>query len=113
MYICLLRKPDVFNDTISLWMDVIAITETSEDNDKSFISNISMDGYKLFHTPTNSSKGGTAIYVNNDYDVFERADLKAQTDPYESVWVEIKNSNSKNIVCGCIYRHPKQKNIRF
>ena len=94
-------------------MDVIAITETSEDKEKSFISNISMDGYKLFHTPTNSLKGGTAMYINEDFDVFERIDIKAQTDRYESVWIEIKNNNSKNVVCGSIYRHPKQKTADF
>ena len=27
---------------------------------------------------------------------------------FESVWIEIKNQNSKNIVCGCVYRHPRQ-----
>ena len=94
-------------------MDVIGISETSEDKDKSFLANISLDGYKLFHTPSNSPKGGTAIYVNDDYDVFERTDIKAQTDLFESVWVEIKNKQSKNIVCGCIYRHPNQKISEF
>ena len=88
-------------------MDVVAITETSENKDHSFISNISMDGYKQpYHTPTNTTKGGTTMFVNNDFDSYERTELKAQTDLYESVWVEIKNKNSKNIVCGCIYRHP-------
>ena len=24
----------------------------------------------------------------------------------ESTWIEIKNKNNKNILCGCIYRHP-------
>ena len=52
-------------------------------------------------------KGGTAIYVNRDYDSFERSELKVQTDLFESVWVEIKNKSSKNIICGCIYRHPR------
>ena len=87
-------------------MDVIAITETSENKDHSFIKNISMDGYKLYHTPSNSLKGGTAMYVNEDFDCFERLDISAQSNLYESTWVEIKNKNSKNIVCGCVYRHP-------
>ena len=59
------------------------------------------------HTPSLSAKGGTALYVNNSFDSFERLDLKVQTDNFESVWVEIKNKNSKNIICGCIYRHPR------
>ena len=89
------------------FMDVVAITETSENKDHSFISNISMDGYSdPFHTPTNSLKGGVTMFINKDFDSYERTELKAQTDLYESVWVEIKNKNSKNIICGCIYRHP-------
>ena len=87
-------------------MDVVAITETSEHKDHSFITNTSMEGYKPYHTPTNTLKGGTAMFINKDFDSFERTELKAQTDLYESVWAEIKNKNSKNIVCGCIYRHP-------
>ena len=76
-----------------------------------FIKNISIEGYKApYHTPTNTQKGGTAMYINNDFDSFERIDLKAQTDLYECVWAEIKNNNSKNIVCGCIYRHPNYLN---
>ena len=87
-------------------MDIIAISETSEDKDHSFTTNIKLDGYELFHTPTNTLKGGTALYVNSNFDVFERIDIKVQCNLYESVWIEIKNNNSKNIVCGCIYRHP-------
>ena len=47
------------------------------------------------------------MYVNSDFKTHERTDLKAQTPDYESVWIEIKNDKSKNIVCGCIYRHPR------
>ena len=46
------------------------------------------------------------MYVNSDYDSFERIELKHQSDLFESVWMEIKNKKTKNIVCGCIYRHP-------
>ena len=67
-----------------------------------------MEGFKLFHTPSSSAKGGTALYVNSDFDVIERTDLKSNTDLYQSVWIEIKNKNSKNIICGCIYRHPRK-----
>ena len=61
----------------------------------------------LFNTETKSLKGGTVLYVNKDLDYFERVDLNVQNDLVEAVWIEIKNSNSKNIVCGCVYRHPR------
>ena len=89
-------------------IDIVAITETSEDAENSFIRNVEMEGYELFKTPTNSLKGGTALYVNRAFNAFERVDLKAQNDVMEAVWVEIKNPKNKNIVCGCVYRHPKK-----
>ena len=88
-------------------LDIVGITETSEKNDTSFISNVSLPGYTLFHTPTNTRNGGTALYVKSIYNSFERFDLKIQDDMFEGVWTEISNKNSKNILCGCIYRHPR------
>ena len=60
-------------------MDILAITETSENDNNSFLTNVNIDGFKPpFHTPTLSAKGGTALYVNKDYDSFERLDLKSK-----------------------------------
>ena len=56
---------------------------------------------------SNSQKGGVAIYVNNLYDSYDWEDLKKRDNDYETVWIEIKNNKSKNIICGCIYRHPR------
>ena len=96
-----------FISSTSSEFGIIAITETSHKNDEFLTTNVSMEGYNEFFTPSNSSKGGTAIYVKGNHDVFERSDLKTQNDYFESVWVEIKNKRNKNILCGCIYRHPK------
>ena len=88
-------------------MDIIAITETSQKNNDNFITNVTIEGYATYYTPSNSNKGGTALYVNEKFNFIERKDLSAQNDDYESAWVEIKNKLSKNIVTGCIYRHPR------
>ena len=88
-------------------IDIVALTETSEDSVNSFISNVSVDDYSLFSTPTNSSKGGVCLYVNSEFDAFERSDLKVQNDLFEMVWIEIKNKNSKNVLCAYVYRHPR------
>ena len=95
-----------FISNTSSELDVIAITETSHKNNEFFTTNVSIEGYKEFYT-SNSSKGGTALYVKDNYDVFELSDLKTQNDCFESVWVEIKNKRNKNVLCGCICRHPK------
>ena len=91
------------NSFQALPFNIIAITETSHQIDDFFTSNVSLEGYHEFYTPSNSSKGRTALYVKECYDVFERSDLKTQIDCFESV----KNKRNKNILCGCVYRHPK------
>ena len=72
-------------------LDLIAITETSHNDNDKFKSNIKLDGYYLFSAPTNSSKGGTAIFSNFFLDTIERIDMKIQHDYLESVWIDLKN----------------------
>ena len=85
----------------------MAITETSlKLSNEDFKTNISIEGYSTFSAQTKSNKGGTTIYVKDSYDVVERLDLKIIDEEFESVWIEIKNKKSKNIICGSIYRHP-------
>ena len=89
-------------------IDIIAITETSQQqNDNvTFKTNVKLEGYELYSTPTNTNKGGVAVYAKNKFNVFERSDLNITNDHYESIWIEIKNNNSKNIIIASIYRHP-------
>ena len=88
-------------------LDIIAITETSQQiNNLNFKMNVSLDGYTMTCTHSNSSKGGTCIYRKNKFDAIEREDLKIINDHFESNWIEIKNKNCKNVIVGCIYRHP-------
>ena len=87
-------------------IDILTFTETSEKEAIGFISNVEIDGYQKFHTPSKSSKGGTAIYVNKYFDSMERSNLNINSLEYESSWIELKNTRSKNIVIASIYRHP-------
>ena len=99
---------------VSSKFDIMAITETSQKiTDEDFNTNINIDGYFTFSTPANTNKGGTVIYVKNSFDVIERTDLNASHDHYETVWIEIKNIKSKNIICGSIYRHPHDNLVNF
>ena len=86
-------------------LGIVALTETSEKEDIGFIGNVDIDGYQKFNTASKSSKGGTAIYVNKDFDSFQRIDFNINSLEYESTWIEIKNERSKNIVIASIYRH--------
>ena len=77
------------------------------------MNNVEIEEYIKFHTASKSSRGGTAIYVNKNYDSLERTDLNVISTEFESTWIEIKNKNSKNIVCGNIYRHPHNNFSEF
>ena len=72
-------------------MDVIELTEASEKEDVDFLSNIVIDEYMYYHTPSKTSKGDTAIYVNKDFDSLKRSVLEINTVEFESTWIEIKN----------------------
>ena len=87
-------------------MDILVLTETSEKEETGFLINVEIAGYEKFHTASQTSEGGTAIYVNKNYDTTERYDLNVNNAEFESTWIEIKTKNSKNIICGSIYRHP-------
>ena len=98
----------------NLKFDIIAITETSQkSNHDDFLANINLQGYTNFSSATNSNKGGTAIYARNTYDLHERIDLNETHDLYESVWIEIQNKSSKNVICGSIYRHPDETILNY
>ena len=86
--------------------DVLALTETSEKDNAGFLSNVELDDFVMFHTASNSSKGGTAIYASKNFDMIDRLEINSNSPEYESTWIEIKNKRSKNIVIASIYRHP-------
>ena len=87
-------------------MDILAISETSE-KEEIGLTNVEIEAYDLFHTGSKISKGGTSIYANKDIESLERTDLKINNPEFESTWIEIKNKRSRNIVIGCLYRHPQ------
>ena len=43
-----------------------------------------------YHTASKSSKGGTTICVNKDFDSLECSDLDIIVIEFESTWIEIK-----------------------
>ena len=65
-------------------MDILAITETSEKEDTGFLSNVEMEGYEKYHTASKTAKGGTAIYVSENYDKIERCDLNIRNLEFET-----------------------------
>ena len=98
---------------LKLPFDIIGITETKEQWGKGFLTNVSMSGYGVYSQPSKSSAGGTAIYVRSNLSHRLRPDLSALEEEFETVWVEIENIKSKNILCCCAYRHPNTDTNKF
>ena len=87
---------------------IIGITETGFQNNIPAI-NCDLPGYNYVHTPTKSEKGGALLYISDCLQYTERVDLDKITykdRELESKFIEIIQANDKNIIVGCIYRHP-------
>ena len=89
--------------------DIMGITETKICKSSEPIIDINLEGYNYFSTPTEAEKGGSLIYVAEKFNTKQRKDLETimyKPKLLEATFIEIINSKKKNIIIGCIYRHP-------
>ena len=95
--------------------DIIALSETKIEKDKSPIIDISLEGYhKPVGTPTESTKGGVLIYVSDKLNFKPRNDLNIyESKKIESMFIEIINSKNANSIVGTVYRHPCMQGDEF
>ena len=102
---------EIYNLTadMKIKLKIIGISESRLQKSKQHITNISLPDYVYEHTPTESSKGGRLLYLDKHFKYKLRKDLNIyHKGMIESTFVEIINKNEKNMVAGCIYKHPKQ-----
>ena len=87
--------------------DIIAISESRINKNNVSAHNIALQNYSFDHCPTESTAGGTALFINNNLSFSPRHDLTIYK-PFqlESNFIEIVNPKRTNIIIGCIYRHP-------
>ena len=72
------------------------------------LSNINTDNYVYEYTPTESSKGGTLLYIDKLLKYKLRKDLSLnKPKEIELTFIEIIETKKKNTVIGCIYKQPK------
>ena len=91
---------------LSIDFQVIGLSEIKDSLESPIVSNIEIPGYKFHHTPSKSACGGVGIYVKSDIKADKRDDLSLCCSEFETVWIEIENSNTKNVLFCCAYRHP-------
>ena len=91
--------------------DVIGISEHKIKKDTTPSNNIKIPGYQEFvFEPTTTNFGGTGFYLKNNIDYNQRKDLQLNSPTnYESIFIEIFFPNKRNLIVGCIYRHPTSK----
>ena len=85
--------------------DFIGITETGF---RTKSCSHDLIGYRHFDCLTESTKGGTRLYFSDRFNYRRRNDLCIyKSKKLESTFVEILSENKeKNLVVGCIYKHP-------
>ena len=88
--------------------DIIGIFEHKILKDTVPSKNITITGYDEFiFQPTETYFGGTGFYIKSNLDYIVREDLQCNLPShYESMFIEIIFPNKKNLIVGCIYRHP-------
>ena len=94
---------------LNVEFDFIAISETKIMKNTPPTYDINLSGYKPYHTPTESFKGGALMYVKEGISVKQRKDLESkmyEPGKLESVFLEVLNDKKKNEILACIYRHP-------
>ena len=87
--------------------DVIAISETTITKQVPLLNNLNLNNYSFEFTPTETSVGGTLLYITNqlsykccnDLNIYKKNEL-------ESTFIKIVNPRKLNIIVGVIYRHP-------
>ena len=99
---------DLLN-TSKIKFSVVGITESCLKKGISPLSNVNLQNYKIEHTPTESEKGRSLLYISSDLNYKVWNDLKmCKSKELESVFIEIMNKGKEeNIIIGCIYKHPK------
>ena len=88
---------------------VLAITETRITSTTFNLHNFEIPGYSFISNKTDSSAGGTALYISSSLNFNVRNDLSDISylkNLLESSFIEIENLKQTNIIVGSIYKHP-------
>ena len=88
-------------------IDIIAVSETRITRNVSLLNNLNLNNYSFEFTPTETSAGGTLLYIANhlsykccnDLNIYKKNEL-------ESTFIQIVNPKKSNIIVRVIYRHP-------
>ena len=93
---------------------IIGISETRLKKTQETTTNIQLKNFNIVQVPTESANGGALLCIRKAINYKLRPDLMIyKKREMESVFIEIIQKNSKNMVVGCIYRHPCMQHSEF
>ena len=81
--------------SFSLSVNVIDISESKEQIDCGFLTNVNISGYTVHSTPTKCSAGAVALCVKSSLDYKPKKDLSVCKDEFEMVGMEILSMKAK------------------
>ena len=94
--------------------DIIAISKTRVLKDTNIGKNINILNFSFEFTPTESTAGGTLLYIADHLIYQKQNDLNLyKINNSESTFIEITNSNNSNIIVKCIYRYSQMDLFKF
>ena len=76
-------------------------------------ANLIIPGYAFVNINSKIQAGGVVLYVSNDLEFSRRSDLDISGDEIESCWIELARTAQKNVVIGCVYKHPRSNRKLF
>ena len=95
--------------------DIIAISETRITRQVSSLNNLNLLHYSFEFTPTETSAGGTLLYIaiHLSYKCCNDLNIHIKKNELESTFIEIVNPRKSNIIVGVIYGHPSMNLTDF
>ena len=94
-------------NNLTIKFKIIGITESRLRPEKSSLTDINFPNYNLDHMPTKANKGGALLDISNELKNKVRNNLQIHKDKnLESIFIEVISKSQKNMVAGCIYKHP-------
>ena len=94
--------------------DIICISESRISSKHPQTSNIDLPGFNMEQTPTESSAGGTLIYISQSLSYKPRKDFQIYCPKeLESTIIELLIPNRQSHLIGVVYKHPSMKHYKF
>ena len=99
---------------IKVKFNIIGITGTRLKKHTVRNINRNLNGYAIEHTPTEANCSGALLYIDNSLNYTVTNDLAIyKKKELESIFIEVINPKSKNLIIGCIYKHPSMNPNEF